>query len=138
MTQGSSDTDRQELREFVARLAKDPENTARREAARRGDLESQQELTEDDIRRKIEELRQPDRVDVVGVLKRDWCASFDVVEVDEGTWAVSSPFVLPDGDGFAVLLKHTPTGWRLTDAGATASRAFAESTVTAQSEGRFR
>lgn len=71
-------------------------------------------------------------------LGRAWCEAFAVAEVSDGTYSVASPFLLPDGDGFAVLLERTENGWRLTDGGITASRAFGSLDVTAAREKRFR
>jgi hypothetical protein len=75
--------------------------------------------------------------DLARGLKEDWCASFDVLPLDDRTWTIATPFILPDGDGFAVLLRKAPGGWLLTDAGITASRAFADLQVTAAKEVRF-
>jgi hypothetical protein len=75
--------------------------------------------------------------DLVRALQDDWCASFDVLPLDDRTWTIANPFILPDGDGFPVLVRQTADGWLLTDAGITASRAFADLPVTAARELRF-
>jgi Domain of unknown function DUF1828 len=76
--------------------------------------------------------------DLRAALKQDWCDSFDVVELDADTWTLITPFVMPDGDGFTVLLQRTASGWRLSDAGITASRAFADADTAGGREKRFR
>lgn len=75
--------------------------------------------------------------DLANGLKQDWCTSFDVLPLGDGTWTIASPFIMPDGDGFAVVLKETAEGWLLTDAGTTAARAFADLDVGPNSEERF-
>ncbi len=84
-------------------------------------------------------MSQMERIrDLAAALKEDWCASFSVHPLREGAWALATPFLMPDGDGFVVVIDRTADGWRLSDSGVTASRAFAHETVTAAREGRFR
>lgn len=76
--------------------------------------------------------------DLASSLKEDWCASFSVHQLHENGWALVTPFLMPDGDGFTVLIEQRAFGWRLTDSGVTASRAFADRGSTAAREARFR
>src|SRR5438874_343447 len=76
--------------------------------------------------------------DVLRDLKTEWCDSFSLIPVDDNTWSIASPFLMPDGDGLAIILRHTSSGWQLSDDGMTASRAFAELDVTAAREARLR
>ena len=75
--------------------------------------------------------------DLAGGLKQDWCDSFDVVQIGESAWTLATPFVMPDGDGFVVVLERVEDGWTLSDKGITASRAFADVDFTTAAEQRF-
>jgi hypothetical protein len=70
-------------------------------------------------------------------LKREWCAGFEVVPIDDHTFTLVTPFIMQDGDGFSLVVERSPSGWRLTDRGATASRVFTTTDATAARERRF-
>jgi Domain of unknown function DUF1828 len=51
----------------------------------------------------------------------DFGNSLHVVAIDDGAFLVSSPFRLPSGEMFPIVIEPQPTGWRLTDRGETAA-----------------
>jgi hypothetical protein len=51
----------------------------------------------------------------------DFANSMHVAAIPDGAFLVSSPFRLPTGEMFPIVIEPRPTGWRLTDRGATAA-----------------
>jgi hypothetical protein len=51
----------------------------------------------------------------------DFANSLQVAATADGAFLVSSPFRLPSGEMYPILIEPSPTGWRLTDRGATAA-----------------
>lgn len=48
------------------------------------------------------------------------CADISLTEVGDGSYFVSTPFIFPDGDTYAIYLNRLPSGgWRITDHGLT-------------------
>ena len=53
-------------------------------------------------------------------LCRSLCGEVKLHLLEEGTWAISSPFTFPDGDAFSIYLQQRSSGgWRVTDLGHT-------------------
>src|SRR4051812_37020673 len=49
----------------------------------------------------------------------------DVTELADGSsFALSTPFLFPDGDGYPVVLERSDAGWRFTDRGGSAGHLF--------------
>lgn len=82
--------------------------------------------------------QRPSLADIFRDLEADWCDSFSVVRIEEALWSVTTPFLMPDGDGYAVLIRQTASGWQLTDGGTTAARSFSDLAMSAAREARFR
>jgi hypothetical protein len=51
----------------------------------------------------------------------DFGNALQVAVIDDGAFLVSSPFRLPNGMMFPIVIEPRPTGWRLTDRGDTAA-----------------
>ena len=51
----------------------------------------------------------------------DFANSLQVAATADGAFLVSSPFRLPSGEMFPIVIEPRATGWRLTDRGATAA-----------------
>jgi hypothetical protein len=58
--------------------------------------------------------------DIQKQLCRSLCGEVRLHPIEEGLWAISSPFTFPDGDAYSLYLQRLETGgWRLTDLGHT-------------------
>ncbi len=53
-----------------------------------------------------------------------FCSTLDVDELNDGSFALTTPFFFPDGDGYPVILERNNGGWRFTDRGGSASHLF--------------
>ncbi len=51
----------------------------------------------------------------------DFANTMQVAAIDDGAFLVSSPFRLPNGKMFPIVIEPRPAGWRLTDRGDTAA-----------------
>jgi hypothetical protein len=53
-----------------------------------------------------------------------FCSMLDVTELSDGAFALSTPFLFPDGDGYPIVLERENGGWRFTDRGGAAGHLF--------------
>jgi hypothetical protein len=51
----------------------------------------------------------------------DFANALQVAATDDGAFLVSSPFRLPNGEMFPIVIEPRPAGWRITDRGDTAA-----------------
>jgi len=68
------------------------------------------------------------------LLCRSLCGDVVLTSVGQDAWQVSTPFMFPDGDAYAMYLRQTPDGaWRISDMGSTLMHLSYENDV-----GKFR